>query len=70
MGYVYYGHYPHWFERARSFFIRKRGLSYDAVEARGIWLPVRDMNFLKNWLVGHIKGTDRKYAPFFKERGL
>jgi acyl-CoA thioester hydrolase len=43
MGYVYYGHYPHWFERARSFFIRQRGLSYDAVEARGIWLPVRDM---------------------------
>ena len=43
MGYAYYGHYPHWFERARSLFIRERGMSYDAVEARGVWLPVRDL---------------------------
>lgn len=43
MGYAYYGHYPHWFERARSQFIRERGMSYAEVEARGIWLPVRDM---------------------------
>jgi len=43
MGYAYYGHYPHWFERARSLFIRERGMSYEAVEARGVWLPVRDL---------------------------
>lgn len=43
MGYAYYGHYPHWFERARGQFIRERGMSYAAVEARGVWLPVRDM---------------------------
>lgn len=44
MGYVYYGHYPHWFERARSQFIRERGMSYAEVEARGVLLPVRDMS--------------------------
>ncbi|EHJ47041.1 4-hydroxybenzoyl-CoA thioesterase [Solidesulfovibrio carbinoliphilus subsp. oakridgensis] len=43
MGYAYYGHYPHWFEQARGRFIRERGMSYAAVEARGVWLPVRDM---------------------------
>ena len=43
MGYAYYGHYPHWFERGRGHFIRERGMSYAAVEARGVWLPVRDL---------------------------
>ena len=28
------------------------------------------MQFLTDWLVTHIQGTDKKYAPFFIEKGI
>jgi len=28
------------------------------------------MNFLKNWLQGHILGSDKKYAPFLTSKGV
>lgn len=28
------------------------------------------MNFLKDWLTGHILGTDKKYAKFLLEKGV
>ena len=43
MGVVYYGNYPHWFERARSQYLRELGLSYAEVERRGVFLPVREL---------------------------
>ncbi len=42
MGVLYYAEYLHLFERARSQFIRERGMSYATVEERGIMLPVRE----------------------------
>ena len=42
MGVLYYAEYLHIFERARSEYIRCRGMSYSEVEARGILLPVRE----------------------------
>lgn len=28
------------------------------------------LQFLSNWLVKHIKGTDKKFGPFLNERGI
>lgn len=42
MGVLYYAEYLHIFERARSEYIRCRGMSYSEVEKRGILLPVRE----------------------------
>jgi len=42
MGWVYHGEYLHYFERARSEFIRVSGMSYAEVERRGVRLPVRE----------------------------
>jgi methyl-accepting chemotaxis protein/hemerythrin len=28
------------------------------------------MRFLKDWLIKHIQGTDKRYAPFLKEKGV
>jgi acyl-CoA thioester hydrolase len=42
MGVMYYAEYLHLFERGRSEWIRAHGHSYAAIEARGIYLPVRE----------------------------
>lgn len=42
MKFAYYGHYLHWFEQARTLFIRRRGMSYNRIEEKGIFLPVRE----------------------------
>ena len=42
MGVLYYAEYLHIFERARSAYIRERGMSYADVEKQGVILPVRE----------------------------
>ncbi len=42
MGVVYYANYLHWFEQARSLYIRDLGMSYRYIEDKGIFLPVRE----------------------------
>jgi len=43
MGYMYYGHYPEYFEVARTEMIRTLGLSYKEIEDQGIIMPVRSL---------------------------
>jgi hemerythrin len=33
-------------------------------------LGVEVMNFLRDWLTKHIMGVDKKYGPFFSEKGI
>jgi hemerythrin len=33
-------------------------------------LTIDVMNFLKDWLIHHIKGSDKKYTEFFHEHGV
>lgn len=46
---VYYAEYFHFFERARSEFIRSCGMSYADVEKKGIMLPVREAQCRYRW---------------------
>lgn len=39
-------------------------------EAKKMMLSMEVMGFLKDWLIHHIMGEDRKYAPLFKSKGL
>jgi len=33
-------------------------------------LSLEVMNFLKNWLVNHIQGVDKKYGPYLNSKGI
>lgn len=33
-------------------------------------LSMEVMNFLKNWLIKHIQGSDKKYGPFMNAKGV
>jgi acyl-CoA thioester hydrolase len=44
MGIVHHSHYPVWFEAGRTDFLKKAGMSYTAVEAGGILLPLYEIN--------------------------
>lgn len=43
---------------------------YQQFQAGTITSPIQITNFLKDWLGKHILGTDQKYAPFLKTRGV
>jgi hemerythrin-like metal-binding protein len=51
-------------------FVQKISDFQDKFNKGGLTLTLEVMNFLKDWLVKHIQGTDQKYSAFFNEKGL
>lgn len=41
-----------------------------AVSSGRAMVSMEIMRFLKQWLTGHVMGVDKRYAPFFKQKGL
>ena len=39
-------------------------------QRNGVGLTVETLDFLKDWLIRHILGTDRQYAPFLNSKGV
>jgi hemerythrin len=56
--------------RAHGYFVEKVFEYQRDFEAGRISVPIDVMRFLMDWLLEHIEGTDKKYAPFLNERGL
>ena len=51
-------------------FVQKVGDFKDGFEQGKLGLSVQIMTFLSDWLRSHIKQTDKKYCPCFRENGL
>lgn len=44
MGVVHHANYLHWFENARTEYLREQGVSYRELEAKGVIFPVAEIN--------------------------
>jgi hemerythrin len=51
-------------------FVKKVSEFKNGFDSGKLSLTIEVMNFLKDWLKGHIQGTDKKYGPFFNANGL
>jgi len=55
-------------KKQHDLFIDKAESFHDKLKTGKMILSLEVTNFLKDWLVNHIKGSDQKYARFARER--
>jgi hemerythrin len=51
-------------------FVEKVATFKEGFEEGKLLLSIEVMDFLKDWLISHIKDSDKKYGPFLNEKGL
>ena len=57
-------------KKEHAVFVQKIKEFKEGFETGKVTLTIEVMNFLSDWLLKHIKGTDKKYTKFFNEKGL
>ncbi len=57
-------------KKRHSEFVAKVSEFKSGFEKGKLGLSIEVMDFLSDWLRTHIKGVDKKYGPFFNEKGL
>ena len=57
-------------KKEHSDFVQNVSEFKNKYDSGALTLSIEVMNFLNNWLQNHIKGSDKKFGPFFNEKGL
>jgi hemerythrin len=57
-------------EREHAFFVHKVAEIKEGLKKGKLSITLEAMDFLSNWLKNHIMVVDKKYGPFFNEKGL
>ncbi|HPM01343.1 MAG TPA: bacteriohemerythrin [Candidatus Cloacimonadota bacterium] len=57
-------------KNAHTDFVKKVTESRNSFEAGKFLISIEVMNFLKDWLMGHIMGVDQRYSAFLNEKGI
>ncbi len=57
-------------KREHEAFVKKIQDFHTSFNAGKLALSIEMSSFLKNWLIQHISGTDRKYQEFFNAKGV
>lgn len=58
----YLGYVQH--KTAHHSFIKKVGAFKTKIESGQLLVSIKSLTFLKNWLIEHIQGVDKKYTRF------
>lgn len=66
--YSYVGYLEH--QKQHASFTKQAIEMRDNFKSGKVVLSVEVMAFLKDWLIKHICGTDKKYSPFLNSKGV